>query len=134
MPALIHMRLDSLPLNVVEIVLGFLDLQSVKSLRLVFRALSQSCNGLRSIGRLRHQTTDLSESSLESLSKLVSHGSLGSREESGISNPLDVLRRFLGALPRLTTLHFAAVHMAYFGADLPETATAHRHQFEAAEI
>lgn len=69
--------LDNLPYDCLHEILASLDLPSIKNLRLTSRALRGSCSGGQFEACLRRQTTDLSESSLRSLSSLSSHHEFG---------------------------------------------------------
>ncbi|KAH8432840.1 uncharacterized protein LDX57_010470 [Aspergillus melleus] len=58
-----------IPLELLHMILGFLDLESIKSLRLVNRILSQRCLGPHF--NIRQPTLDLTEQSFQSLKALI---------------------------------------------------------------
>ncbi|OJZ90790.1 hypothetical protein ASPFODRAFT_153615 [Aspergillus luchuensis CBS 106.47] len=62
-----------LPIVVVDEIIEYLDLETIKSLRLTDRIWSQLCLGPRFKSFMRHQSTDLTTRSLESLSALSCH-------------------------------------------------------------
>src|SRR5262245_21529478 len=59
-----------------EEILEYLDLESIKNLRLTDKALNEACLRRRFKLCLEHQTTDLTQESLESLASIATH-SLG---------------------------------------------------------
>lgn len=65
-----------LPIVVVDKILEYLDLETIKSLRLTDRTWSELCLGPRFKSFMRHQSTDLTPQSLESLSALSCHAIL----------------------------------------------------------
>ncbi|OJJ77730.1 hypothetical protein ASPBRDRAFT_71057 [Aspergillus brasiliensis CBS 101740] len=65
-----------LPIVVVDEILEYLDLETIKSLRLADKTWSDLCLGPRFKSFMRHQTTDLTPQSLESLTALSRHGIL----------------------------------------------------------
>ncbi|RDH36476.1 hypothetical protein BDQ94DRAFT_184655 [Aspergillus welwitschiae] len=65
-----------LPIVVVDEILEYLDLETIKSLRLTDRTWSELCLGPRFKSFMRHQSTDLTPQSLESLSALSCHAIL----------------------------------------------------------
>ncbi|CAK48331.1 hypothetical protein CBS63078_374 [Aspergillus niger] len=65
-----------LPIVVVDEILEYLDLETIKSLRLTDRTWSGLCLGPRFKSFMRHQSTDLTPQSLESLGALSCHAIL----------------------------------------------------------
>ncbi|OOF99000.1 hypothetical protein ASPCADRAFT_42210 [Aspergillus carbonarius ITEM 5010] len=61
------------PVVVVDIIVGYLDLKSIKALRLINKTWSQLCLGPRFKSFIHHQTTDLTAASLQSLMALICH-------------------------------------------------------------
>ena len=64
---------NALPLEIFEIILTYLDLGSIKALRLVHRTFSERSIGPYFLSFLRQPDTDLSEHSLKSLRALALH-------------------------------------------------------------
>lgn len=71
-----ELNLDRLPPEVVERIIQYVDLDTIKSLRLTSRVLGERCLGPRFKSFLKRQTTDLTKRSLQSLCALASHPTL----------------------------------------------------------
>lgn len=70
---------NTLPLEIFETILAYLDLDSVKALRLVHPTFSESCIGPYFLSFVRQPDTDLSEHSLKSPQALALNPRLKSK-------------------------------------------------------
>ncbi|KAL2013888.1 hypothetical protein VTN00DRAFT_1413 [Thermoascus crustaceus] len=77
MAAEAELNLNHVPPEVVEKIIKYLDLNTIKSLRLTSKVFGERCLGPRFKSFLKQQTTDLTEQSLWSLCTLASHPELG---------------------------------------------------------